>query len=381
MQYMILPDPRKWANKHSNLVAMSEISLWKLVENYIAAPTQAEKELYAEKVSTLFSDLYAQKAMLNPDTFLNSAPSNESARILVRLLQQWEVKPPHENSVGLRFFALPVIVVAGAERVLSLRAVLRERDKVEEILREKQVLGNAEQWGISNALCSADTISGEAWSAWMMLQQSNFEGLASLQKVPPQDINISIVNQEQVFLRFIVGATLVSAKTHWQEGTKIESWGMALTECLSQQLGMPGTTILALPRAPKSLLLAVQEGRRLQREVSLQLFMSNAIRECRTKFGEPTIVLSSHHMDPGEGEIRVSISSEFSTKDAQGFRCPLFPDDRVVDVQRMIETLVQECQVSDLRILQKVYTDKEPETGLTWLFKPEAIPDDELLFV
>ncbi|MES2207207.1 MAG: hypothetical protein V4525_10490 [Pseudomonadota bacterium] len=378
---MMLPDPRKWANKQSNLVTMSEISLWKLVENYITAPTQAEKDLYAEKTYAIFSELCAQKVMLNPDVLLNSAPSNESARTLVRLLQQWEVQPPHENNVGLRFFALPVIIVAGAERVLSLRAVLRERDKVEAILRDKQVLGNAEQWGLSNALCGADTISGEAWGAWMQLQQTNFEGLASLQKVPPQDINISILNQEQVFLRFMVGATLVSAKTQWQEGAKVETWGMPLTECLSQQLGMPGATTLALPRAPKSLLLAVQGGRRLQREVSLQLFMSNAIRECRTKFGEPSIVLSSHLMESGGGEIRVSISSEFSTKDAQGFRCPLFPDDRVVDVQRMIETLVQECQVSNLRILQKVYADKEPETGLTWLFKPEAIPDDELLFV
>lgn len=379
MQHVMLPDPRSYHGKnHESLKNVME-PVFNAVSRYLEAPTQEEKEQQAQHIILALDQACSAQGLPSPEAWAESAPSAESARVLSRLIHTWETLPPEEGALGLRFFAVPIIVVAAAEQAINVRAVVGQREKVEAILREHKVLGDAEQWGISNALCNAEAISGNAWSTWMQQQATGLEtGLEALQRVAPSAIAITLPNQEQVFLRFLVGAVVVSSKTDWQAGTAIEKWGMALTECLSQQLTMPGVTVLALPRAPKSLARAVQEGRRLQREVSLQLFISNAVRDCRTKFGEPSVVLSAHQLEGGVGEVRISISSEFSAKDAQGFCCPLFHDERVVDVQRMIEALLEECQVKSVRILQRIYPSHDSETGLTLLFKPEAIPDEEL---
>lgn len=379
MQSVMLPDPRVFQNNSSESNREVIEPALEAVHHYLAAPTQEEKERYAQSILDDLNASCAHNHLPSPEEWANAAPSAESARVLRRLIHVWEALPPADGVLGLRFFALPLIIVAAAERPLKIRSVLGQREKVEALLREHHVLGDAEQWGISNTLCSAEAISGEAWGFWMQQQAKGLEGgVESLQRIAPSDVVITVANQEQVFLRFLVGAVVVSSKTAWQSGAVIESWGMAMTECLSQQMAMPGVTVLALPRTPKSLASAVQEGRRLQREVSLQLFIGNAVRDCRSKYGEPSVVLSAHTLEDGSGEVRISISSEFSAKDAQGFRCPLFPDERVVDVQRAIETLLVDCKVQGVRVLQNIYADKELETGLTLLFKPEAIPDEEL---
>jgi len=63
--------------------------------------------------------------------------------------------------------------------------------------------------------------------------------------------------------------------------------------------------------------------------VPLLLFAGNAIRRIRAAVGEPTAVISAHRAPdaPGGGELRLSLSSPFDPRDAEGFRCPLHPLD------------------------------------------------------
>ena len=74
------------------------------------------------------------------------------------------------------------------------------------------------------------------------------------------------------------------------------------------------------------------------------------------------------------GELRLSLSSPLEPREAEGFRCPLHPLDRVADVAAMLADLARECRIGDVRMLAGVYADRDPSTGLTLLFKPETVP-------
>ena len=77
---------------------------------------------------------------------------------------------------------------------------------------------------------------------------------------------------------------------------------------------------------------------------------------------------------PGGGELRLSLSSPFDPRPAEGFRCPLFPTDRVDDVAAMLRDLLRDCRVADVRIVPGVHADRDPQTGLPLLFKADAAP-------
>jgi hypothetical protein len=145
---------------------------------------------------------------------------------------------------------------------------------------------------------------------------------------------------------------------------------------LGRQLAVPGASVLALPRPPQPLPAALASGRAAQRDVSAQLFASNAVRQLRASVGEPAAVISSHRTSdaPGGGELRLSLSSPFEPRDAQGFRCPVYPWERVVDVGTMLVELLHDCRVTDIRAVAGVHADRDAVTGGPLLFKPETIP-------
>jgi hypothetical protein len=156
----------------------------------------------------------------------------------------------------------------------------------------------------------------------------------------------------------------------------VGKWGIPFTQELGRQLGAPGISVLALPRAPQTLLHAVQQGRAAQREVGAHIFAGNAIRKLRASVGEPTAVISAHRAPDAVngGEVRLSLSSPFDPREAEGFRCPLYPLDRVADVVAMLTELLGECRVSDVRVLPGVHDDSDPVTGLPLLFKGDSLP-------
>jgi hypothetical protein len=174
-------------------------------------------------------------------------------------------------------------------------------------------------------------------------------------------------------LRLLVGSALAAPGVDLLRDTRVGAWGMPLAHALARQLAIPGVTLLALPRAPQSLVNAVWNGRNVQREVSAQLFASNAIRKLRAAVGEPVAVVSAHRC-AGGGELRLSLSSPFDPREAEGFRCPLYPFDRVGDVAAMLVDLMRDCRVTDIRTLAGVHPDRDAATGLPLLFKPESLP-------
>jgi len=307
-----------------------------------------------------------------------SAPSSAIYRHLWRLLAERERAGAPDPSLLVRLFALPVIIVAGHEAISSvptvLTAIVADVGTHASLLREHGALAGNETMALGNALVAAEALD-LAQLPDLLASRALPEAMSPLRALAPAPIQVA-AGVEGVHLRFLVGAALAAPGADLFRDATVGKWGLPLAQALSRSLGAPGISVLALPRPPQPLVTAVQQGRLAQREVGAQLFASNAIRKLRAATGEPTAVISVHRLDDsgGGGEVRLSLSSRFDPRQAEGFRCPLLPGDRVDDVVHMLTTLLAECRIADVRVHAGIHADRDPASGRTLLFKAEGAP-------
>ena len=357
---------------HSPLIELAEAGL--------AATTTARAEEIDRALGKMVLDaLRSDRALLLADA-IAGAPSPAVARALWRgLIAAWA--PAHrdgESDVAATLFALPVVIVAGREPAgeasadPALSCVLPDTGRLTAILRKHGALAGNQTFALAPSLVASDAIDVprlDRLYAWQQLAHAE----APAHDVPPAPIALQR-GQQGVHLRFLMGTALAAPAADLLAVSEIAKWGMSLALELARQLALPGLSVLALPRAPQSPPAALQQGRAAQREVGAQLFASNTIRRLRASVGEPAGVISAHRSPaaPGGGELRLSLSSPFDPRQAEGFRCPLFPTDRAADVAAMLFDLIRDCRVSDIRIIPGVHPDRDPQTGLLLLFKPNA---------
>jgi len=353
-------------------------ALYALAEASHAAATGQEasardRELGAELESLLQPGSGESLAQL-----FASAPTGAIYRHLWRLLAERERAGAPDPSLLVRLFALPVIIVAGCEETSSaptaLTAIVADAGAHAALLREHGALAGNETLVLGNALVAAEALDLSQLPdllAWRALP----EAMSPPRALAPAPIHVA-TGVEGVHLRFLVGVALAAPGADLFRDATVGKWGMPLAQALSRSLAAPGISVLALPRPPQPLVTAVQQGRLAHREVGAQVFASNAIRKLRAATGEPTAVISVHRLDvpAGGGEVRLSLSSPFDPRQAEGFRCPLLPGDRVDDVVHMLTTLLAECRIADVRLHAGIHADRDPATGRTLLFKAEGAP-------
>jgi hypothetical protein len=307
---------------------------------------------------------------------LANAPSAAVARHLRRLLAAIvRGDPTSDARLRTTLFAMPVILVAalekGAQPVTLTGAIATAA--LAGALRNGRAFGGCETFALSTSLVATTALDIAALPA-LLAKARMAEGAgefvsAALDLRPaPFDVASAV---ERVHLRFFVGAVLTPPRVDPLRESNIGRWGIAFSQEMTKALHAPGVSLLALPRPPEHLVNAVQTGRAAQREVSTQLFASNAIRKFRASYGEPTAIISAHRCAAadGGGELRLSLSSPFAAREAEGFRCPLYPYEAVQDVAAMLEALMRDCQVSDVRSMPGVHADIDPVTGAPLFFK------------
>ena len=320
------------------------------------------------------------------------APSISVARHVWRALDAvWRdaTRAAASASLEVTMFALPLVIVAGREGGEGgvLPGVIQRADALAAILRDHGALSGNSKFSLSDALIAAEAIDIARLPeilTWCRLpdepRTDPMESGEARTLLPPRSLSPAPMafsaGVEAVHLRFIAGVAIARAGADLTADGRVGKWGVPFTRELTAQLAPAATSVLALPRAPRRLLPAVAEGRAARREVAAQIFASNALRKFRGSVGEPTAVISAHRAPdaPGGGELRLSLSSPFDPRAAEGFRCPLFPIERVSDVNGMLVTLLRDCRVTDIRTLDGVYADRG-ESGTTLLFKPETMAD------
>ena len=310
---------------------------------------------------------------------LASAPSVAVHRHVWRALARRLAKPVDaETGVGVALFALPVVLVTGRSAGaggVRLPGVLHDTGELAALLRSHAALGGSQVFALANALVAAAGIDARALPGLVAASRLGSSEDTFAPIVLPR-APVDVPEGEAAHLRFVVGSALAAPGFDLGRHAGKTAWLRPFAAALGRQLAVPGASVLALPRPPQSLPAALASGRAAQRDVSAQLFASNAVRQLRASVGEPAAVLSAHHAAeaPGGGELRLSLSSPLEPRDAQGFRCPVYPWERVVDVATMLVELLHDCRVNDVRAVAGVHADRDSTTGGPLLFKPETIP-------
>ena len=367
-----LADPRAWP---STAAAGDARVLHQAAAGAMAAPTAREADAWDEQARALLAAAIARGDGAALARWLAAAPSAAVARHLRRLLSDVERDGFDADGLHTTLFALPLIVVAAiteGERSVVLDGVLEQAPALAQMLRDARALGGWETFALASVVVGADAVEIPALPALLAharLPETTAE-FASALDLPPAPMEASGTN-ERVFLRFAVGAVLAPPGVDPFADTRIGQWGIALSRALADAWRAPGVSLLALPRPPQRLVQAVQTGRAAQREVSAQIFASNAIRTLRASYGEPTAIVSAHRCAEAEGggELRVSLSSPFAPKAAEGFRCPVYAYESVQEVGAMLETLLVDCRVTAVRFVPGVQADVDPVTGGPLFFK------------
>jgi hypothetical protein len=308
--------------------------------------------------------------------WLATAPTVAVHRHLWRALVRRSSRSEAEG-LATTLFAIPLVIVAGvagdATSRVVLSGVLPDTEALAKVMLEHGALAGNRTFSLAGALVAADTLDVAALPALLAARRRVLAEGAPVALAPAP---LALPSGESVHLRFLVGSALAAPAVDVTRDETTGRWGRPLTQALAAQLASPGVTLLALPRPALTPLAAVAQGRTAQRDISAQLFASNAIRQLRASFGEPAAVLSAHRAPdaPGGGELRLSLSSTFSPRDAYGFRCPILPWERVEDAATMLLDLLRDARVGDVRVVAGVHDERDPVTGGPLLFKPDTIP-------
>jgi hypothetical protein len=357
-----LPDPRTYGS----FAADNEIG--RLISGNARGDAAARSELLAWLNRCL-------EARRDREIFdaLRQTPSRSAYRALwdlVCLAADRHGSRVDHATIAARLFAFPLVLVTGARGAATVSGALPDIDEVRTLLERHGAVGATRNFGLSNALCSADALErlkpsdvyhwGGDWSA------------GAPREMAPQDIAVR-AGREQTHLRFLVGAAITpqDAASFLETAANIGAWGLPLTGALVRQLTQPALDLLALPRPPVSLLRAAYSGRCAELEAAFNLYASNAVRSFRSTVGDPAAAISAHRLETGGAEVRVSLSSAFDDALLEGFRWPLHPLD---DLDHLVSTaveLLRDCRVSEVRIVAAVLPERF-ESGRLFLRESEA---------
>jgi hypothetical protein len=370
MQFSI-PDPRAFpiydGTPRNPLIDLSLESL------------AAEVAVIAEKKETEIRERMAASLMADDvneiDDAIERAPSLAVLRMLVRVLAVAQVDAGRERAgrsdLPTTVFALPMVIVAANPSPIQIPGALPNIGEFIELMKANGALRGNQTFTMSNALASSKAFALEklpntlAW--WQLESQSSIAVEKTSMQLP--------ANQESVFLRFLVGTALAGPGVDLLNEKDTGKWGMPFTQTFAKQLGGGAMSLLAMPRPARTPLAALYQGRAAQREVSLQLFATNAIRKFRSSVGDPEAVISAHRTTHG-GELRLSLSNAFDEKGAEGFRAELFATDRAQDIVVQIQDLLRECNVENVTVLGDVFPDHDPQTNLPWFFRADALEEN-----
>lgn len=381
---VVIPDPR--AFPATGLASSEDQALYRLAAACLGAETGQQADALGRELRHSLARRLRGDGDVLAATFAG-APSVAVARLLWRLLDAEWRGATHDAGDGaaVTLFAIPLVIVVGSEQATGsgmISGELADCAALAAILIEHGALAGNRSLALANVLAGTAAIDLSRLPRlleWQRLPEATAaNGGNPARSLAPAPLACH-AGGERVHLRFLIGTAIAKPGLDLLTDASVGRWAAALTQELARQLGRSKLTVLALPRAAQPPLRALQQGRAAQREASAQVFASNAIRHLRARVGEPSAVLSAHRAAdaPGGGELRLSLSSPYEPRDAEGFRCPLFALDRVDDVATMLLDLMRDCRVAEVRVLRGVYPDRAPATGLPLLFKPDTIPDGE----
>lgn len=341
----ILPDPRCYPSLPSNaLVALAQ----RMLAQDGATPREAaalELTVAIERALQAGDDALIIQALEQPGSAL-------VYRKLGAALDA-ALKSPGEAGLHWRLFAIPILIVTGGRGPLVLPGVLPDTAEVQKLFELHGALGAMKNFGFGSALVGASELAALKPSAIHRYAHASGEESLPPLDLPPDDIRIA-GSDEEVHLRFLTGVcvTAADAPGFTETAGNIGAWGMPFTRALAAQLGQPGLSLLPIPRPPMSYLQALQAGQFSARELGFQLFLSTALRKFRSRVGEAQALVTAC----ADGSVRIRLSSPFDAALSPEYVWELQPGDDMAAVSTGIFSLLEECRVTNVEVVDTVQT-------------------------
>ena len=347
-----LPDPRRFGTGSTHA----------LLETVAAAVAAADLERRARRHALRVT--LRERLLDGDDEGLRQAlaamPDAAHLQTLFDELASAVESPEGEpQSVRLRLFAFPLVLVAAAAEPIRLAGAVSATDGVQQLFERAGVLGQMQNFGLCPALCSLDTL--ESLSPVTLFNAARLIDAGAVEaRLRPAELEVG-AGREQAHLRFLAGAGVgrADAPEFSETAANIGAWGKALGALIAKELMAPGLQLLALPRMPQGLVRAPHAGRRAQLDVALHLFVSNTVRRMRMSAGEPVAILSTHD----DAELRLTLSSVFAEDLVESFRWPLAPLDDLDSIAQAILALLREVRIDDVRVLPWILPAKRASGG------------------
>jgi hypothetical protein len=379
MQFQI-SDPRVYPNYSATQAnPLIDLALASLAAEVGVIQEKRDTELRERIAAALTADDVSEIA-----DALARAPSLAVERHITRMLALAHADAGRAHSdpdLPTTVFAIPLVVVAANSAPISIPGALPNIDEFVALMKGNGALRGNQTFGLSNALAAMKAFDLKTLPSTLEWWRAPNEASASPIAIEKQSMQVP-ANQESVFLRFLIGTALAAPGVDFLNEKDSGKWGMPFTQAFAKQLGGGSLSLLAMPRPPRTPIAALFQGRAAQREVSLQLFATNAIRKFRSSVGEPEAVISAHRSHEvtarsgaHSGEIRLSLSNAFDEKGAEGFAATLYATDRAQDIVVQMQDLLRECSVENVTVLADVFPDIDPETNLPFFFRADALEE------
>ena len=335
----ILPDPRLYAPLSPNLL----VNLAQQASGQGSAMQHEKLAVAIGQALRTGDDLLIGQALIE-------SPSCAAYRTLTRALDA-ALKAPGDAALHLRLFAIPILLVTGGSGPMILPGVVADVGELTKLFELHGTLGPMRNFGLSGALVSAAGLAAlKPSTIYRRSRETGQDNLPPLD-LPPEDIRIT-GTEEKVHLRFLTGVSVTSADApgFTETAGNVGAWGMPFTRALAAQLGQPGLSLLPIPRPPMSPLQALEAGRYAESELGFQLFLSSNLRKFRSRVGEAEAVVAAC----ADASIHVRLSSPFDPLLSPEYAWPLQPGDDIAGVGNGIFSLLEECRVTNVRVIPTV---------------------------
>lgn len=339
-----LSDPRSYVPLSANPLVM-------LAEQ---ASKQGSALQQSEAGGTLLHRVREALAM-GHDTAIEQAlgeATSTSVHATLALALERALEADDEAGLVMRVFAIPLLVVTGGRGLAVVPGVVPDVGELKKLFERHGTLGQTRNFGLGNALTSAERLSAvKPGMLYRLMRGMGEEGFRP-PDLAPEDIEVDS-GEERAHLRFLVGASVSPANVpaFTETAGNIGAWGMPFARALAAQLGQDGLSLLPIPRPPMNVLRALDAGQFALRELGFQLFLSNALRSIRLRVGDPEVSVATY----SDYSVRVSLSSPFDESLAQEYVWPLYPGDDLGAVGHSIFSLLEECRLENVRVAESVW--------------------------
>ena len=221
---------------------------------------------------------------------LNLSPSCEVSQIIWQALNT-AINQPLDMETYANIFAIPVILVVGSNHKTQLPGTINV-DKLNQLFIENNIFIKPNNGFIAGKLIDPATI-GAVNPSQMFYWVRNLQQAKLWLPLVTSGSPINTLN-EGVFLRFLCGVTIDSAKQSNFSNSAYGANSMKLMQFIGEELKTEGVTLFPIPFSPVPLSEAFSVGDSYRKEVAFQVSLSNIIRKLREKSLTPIATISHH---------------------------------------------------------------------------------------